>query len=744
MLIGLLLAATWASLTILLPIVAVLRTARALQRVEHLEHEVARLAEELGRLRHAARVPPADPIAAPPPVPDTGGEPEARGDGLAPDQALPPLAEVASAPASDADAGPVAPPPSAAASLETRIGARWLLYAGVVTLILGASYFIKYAFDNNWITPRMRVTIGAAGGAVLFAVGRRFAERGLVVYGHVLTAAGIVVLYVAVFAAVAFYGLMRPAVAFAAMAAITVLAAHRAHRAESQGLALLAVAGGFLTPFLVGGDAKTPHLLFAYAALLVLATVWLARQHAWPPLHLVSFVMTGVTVGAWAGRFFTADQWLATELWLTLFAVLFGLVWKTLPQSTRLWDQLARLVIGTTPFVYHAASLQLLWPHAVGLLVYLIATTLAGVIVAGHTRQHWIRLVTWLFVALPALQWVATRPARWDSAAFIAIAAIYTLHLVAQTREAPEPDERPRPVDVFLVHANGLWLWAGAALLLERLALDWLAPMTLGLALWYSGLTAAVWSRNRETALHFLALAGAFVAAAVAFQFDGAAVTAAWVTEGGALIVLALATGRRWLHLGGAVLLAAGIVRLVLDLVSAASVTALPVLNPRSLTALFVVGLLAGLAWRYRKETATPAAWPARAVAVVVVTAALLLLLWATSEVDAAFARAAWTGARSTGAGAVTSASLGREVTRSTLWAGYGVLLIGVGIRRRYAPLRLLAITLLGLVVAKVFLIDLARLDRFYRILSTVGLGLLLLGGSYLYQRFSGDRAERA
>jgi uncharacterized membrane protein len=120
-----------------------------------------------------------------------------------------------------------------------------------------------------------------------------------------------------------------------------------------------------------------------------------------------------------------------------------------------------------------------------------------------------------------------------------------------------------------------------------------------------------------------------------------------------------------------------------------------------------------------------------------ILTANVLVLLWASAEVDALFARAAWTASHAGGAGAVTSASLARDVSLSTLWAGYGLLLIAVGIRRRYRPLRLLGIALFAVTVAKVFVVDLARLDRFYRILSTVGLGLLLLGASYLYQRFT-------
>ena len=47
--------------------------------------------------------------------------------------------------------------PSAQESLESRIGGHWLLYVGTAALVLGIGFFVKYAFDNDWITETGRV-----------------------------------------------------------------------------------------------------------------------------------------------------------------------------------------------------------------------------------------------------------------------------------------------------------------------------------------------------------------------------------------------------------------------------------------------------------------------------------------------------------------------------------------------------------------------------------------------------------
>src|SRR5262249_29528658 len=73
------------------------------------------------------------------------------------------------------------------------------------------------------------------------------------------------------------------------------------------------------------------------------------------------------------------------------------------------------------------------------------------------------------------------------------------------------------------------------------------------------------------------------------------------------------------------------------------------------------------------------------------------------------------------------------------LWAVYAVGLVFAGIRRRYRPIRYLAILLFGFTILKVFMVDIARLDRVSKMLSVMGLGILLLIASYLYQRVRAD-----
>ena len=83
----------------------------------------------------------------------------------------------------------------------------------------------------------------------------------------------------------------------------------------------------------------------------------------------------------------------------------------------------------------------------------------------------------------------------------------------------------------------------------------------------------------------------------------------------------------------------------------------------------------------------------------------------------------------------VMEADLARHLSLSVLWTIYATILILLGVQQKSPLLRWQALVLFGLVVIKVFIYDLASLDRAYRILSFLVLGSLLMVVSFLYTK---------
>ena len=76
-----------------------------------------------------------------------------------------------------------------------------------------------------------------------------------------------------------------------------------------------------------------------------------------------------------------------------------------------------------------------------------------------------------------------------------------------------------------------------------------------------------------------------------------------------------------------------------------------------------------------------------------------------------------------------------KQVVMSVLCAVSGFVTIVIGFRRDLAPLRYAALSLLGVTLLKILVIDMADVKAVWRILSFIAVGGLLLGVSYLYHR---------
>lgn len=391
--------------------------------------------------------------------------------------AAPSTAQASHVPPSARESAPVSERPQTARSdesslLETQIGGRVLLYVGVAAIIVGASYFVKLAFDNAWMTATTQVLIGGAVGAALAYGGTRFARAGYSAYGQMISGGGIAVLYVSIYAAFTIYALIPHAAAFALMCLATMLGAWLADAQHGQGLALVTVGGGFATPFLLATGRDAQIVLFTYDAILVAGTMYLAHRRAWPSLHLVSYLATGLTWLAWASRFYTPDKFLPTEIFLTLFVGMFLYILYESRRATGALGHVVRVVLMSAPAVYHLASIAVLYDHPVSFFVYVIAASVAGLIAARQLDRSWIRLIAWIAVQAPLVLWVAQHGGTLWALALVVVTSIYLLNMLALGEHMLRRGQRLDEADLGLLHLNGLVTYLAAYLIIEPIRLS--------------------------------------------------------------------------------------------------------------------------------------------------------------------------------------------------------------------------------------------------------------------------------
>ena len=679
-------------LTVVLPVLSFVRASAVRGRVEQLEQRLARL-ERTTSPRGMARTP----------------APDAK-----PDAAITPAV-----PTADADATP----------FETRIGTRWMLYVGVATLVIGIGLFIRYAFVNEWITEPMRIGIGFVTGGILVLSGRRFAAKDHSRFGATIAGGGVVTWYLAVYAAVNLYRLMSAPAGFFVLVAVTGIAAQQANWLRSQSLAMVTVVGGFAVPYLVG-VANTQLALFSYTTVLISAIVFLAQRHDWPQLNLASFVLTGLTVLVWCIRFYEPSAYLRTEAFFTLFATLFLAVAYRTYGSTRVATRFVWMVLSTTPVWYHAASLAILGGHRLALLVYLIAITGVGVALSVRWEAMWTRVALWLAVVTPLSSWVDVGPdGSWLVPALVTWVAIACLHAFGQFELHRRQGAVVHAADVLLIPANGLGLFLGLHFILEPQRAVFAGLVAGGVSLVYGLVTAALRRADPRAARHTLIVALSLVVAAIAERLDGAWGSMLWSVEATGLMWIGIGERRFWIRGVSGLLLVVTVARLVTLQQAPVPVTYAVLLNQRALLGLVIVGVLALVAWLHGRVSLKQV--PEHRMTLVTATVAANVVLLATLSVEI---HAFWEIRRGV-AQFASSAEFFEQMFLSATWAAYATALTAVGIKRRSPHIRYLAIVVFGITVLKVFVVDFSQLDSVYRIVSSMALGLLLMGASYLYQR---------
>ena len=285
-------------------------------RVDALEAQVRALQEEVKALRRAVE-----------------GEPAGAGEAAvsAPPAAATPARATLADPAPPAEpvpdrAGSQARKPRAAwrdLDLEALIGGRWLNWIGILTLLIAAGFFLRYAFENEWIGPTGRVLIGLVSGVVLGIYGEWLAARGMRYFSEGMTALGVGVVYLSGYAAWGFYALAPQPAAFAFLALVTAAVIGLSVRRDSQRLAALALAGGYLTPALLSTGEDAQIVLFSYLALLSASLLALALLRGFQALAPVALIATVGYFIAWSVQFYDAGRLVSTALFGTLFFAIF-------------------------------------------------------------------------------------------------------------------------------------------------------------------------------------------------------------------------------------------------------------------------------------------------------------------------------------------------------------------------------------------------------------------------------------
>lgn len=209
---------------------------------------------------------------------------------------------------------------------EVRMGQKWLLIIGILTMVFGVGYFLKYSFEQGWVGPAGRVAMAYVWGIVFLIVGDRFRKKGFERFGLPLIGGGIAVLYFSAFAAFQIYHLFGQTASFSIMVMITMLACTLAIHYDTKWLAVMGLIGGFLTPVLLTTGQDNQIALMTYMTILNLGLLGIAFYKKWDLLNTLGFVFTFLLYSAWYGQHYQIAKFWPAILFLNAFYLIYTFV----------------------------------------------------------------------------------------------------------------------------------------------------------------------------------------------------------------------------------------------------------------------------------------------------------------------------------------------------------------------------------------------------------------------------------
>ena len=216
-------------------------------------------------------------------------------------------------------------PDTLAAAKAWLFGGNTIVKAGVAILFIGLAFLAKFATEHVHVPVEMRLATIGGVAVILLALGwrLRLQRPG---YAQVLQGGAVAVLYLTLFVAFRFYGVLAVAPVFGLMAVVAALAAALAVLQDARALAVMGALGGFAAPLLVSTGSGDHVALFSYYLVLDLGIAAVAWVRTWRSLNLIGFLGTFVIGTAWGALRYEGADYASSQAFLIIFFLLFAAI----------------------------------------------------------------------------------------------------------------------------------------------------------------------------------------------------------------------------------------------------------------------------------------------------------------------------------------------------------------------------------------------------------------------------------
>lgn len=246
--------------------------------------------------------------------------------------------------------------------IERFIGEKLLSLVGIGVFVLGIFFLVKWAIDQKLINDAGKVSIGLISGILLIGVAHKI-RNSVRAFSSILVGGGLAVFYFTVYIAFQDYHLLNQTPAFIIMVIVTLFAVILSIAYDKKELAIIAIIGGFCTPFFVSTGEGNYKVLFSYLLILNIGMFILASFKRWNLVNIISYAFTILIFGGWMITKFKPEvgQLIGALIFATLFYVTFfamNLVYNIRNQQKFKPIEISMLLSNT--FLYYAVGMYCL------------------------------------------------------------------------------------------------------------------------------------------------------------------------------------------------------------------------------------------------------------------------------------------------------------------------------------------------------------------------------------------------
>jgi len=655
--------------------------------------------------------------------------------------------------------------------LEVFIGGKLLNRIGSLALILGVGFFLKYAFDNNMISETVRVFIGAVAGIGCLFGAHQTHKKGFAIFAQGLVAAGISILYLSVYASFNFYHLIPQIPAFILMSFLTTITFAVAIRYNAFAVGILGWIGGFLTPIMLSTGIPNEAGFFTYLALLNVGMLGIVLyKPQWQLLEILSFAATWLYYLSWYFEYYTADAFAVTTFFVILFWILFygtevtrlQLALSANPRITQWLGAINAIVFSSTLY----ALVNEKYPSSSGVVLALCGIMYLGTQVYEYrtrnnteaSSQRLLLTSIALFFVAVGIHFTSYRiPFGWTllSAVVVWAGVLWNLRSVRMSGQL-----------ILLITVLSLFSIPSITTYIPHedfsLLLNW---RTLTLASLIGCLSFTSWALRNQSAKELqIRRLNIYVAAAIGFWLLTVECNDFFrsIMHNQTGLIFTQTSYRRFIALAslwnvyGAGLLFAGIkknqpqiifsalavlfIAIIMNVIEGIHVEPIelfsPVFNWRVFSLLWSVIIIV-LCVRIFGQSSSLFLWKHIATSIMNIGIVILLFVLLTGETLDYFAQKITSAYKAeVSYTIITDLENQQQLFLSAIWLLYSVALMTAGIMRHNRNVRIVSMAVFAFTILKIFLYDLSFLETLYRIFSFIGLGVILLGVSYAYQKF--------